>query len=53
MLKNIRYNFRQSMMDHQAEQVNIYEQDIEILKEQVRSAITIFLLCLLSVCIIK
>ena len=38
-------------MDQQNEQMNIYEQDIEILKEQVRNVTS--LLLLLSFCIIN
>ena len=38
-------------MDQQNEQMNIYEQDIEILKEQVRNITS--LLLLLSVCLNK
>ena len=50
-VSQLRYNFRQNLMDQQNEQMNIYEQDIEILKEQVRNITS--LLLLLSVCIIK
>lgn len=35
-------SFRQNMMDQQNEQINIYEQDIEILKEQVSDVTQVY-----------